>query len=489
MIDDGQWSIDDGQRSIVYFFGLQSGFILKMELHMRDRIQEALKRSKADYTEIRIEEKETTRVAFRGKELEVANANIDKGGIVRCLIKNKGWGVATFNNLDDLFNKVDQAYQCARVGSVPEPIELAVVEPVENSTVAEMKRDFRDISLVEKKSLAERYNQVLVNHNDRIIDTQTAYMDAFTHLILANSEGTYIDQEKPSVVISAFAIARDGDNVQQAHESLSTTQGYEYILDKDELARKAAQKAVELLDAKPVKAGQYPVVVDQMLAGVFIHEAFGHLSEADFVYENPKARQMMTMGRRFGKGILNVFDDGSIPNQRGTTLFDDEGVPARRNWLISSGELVGRLHSRQTAARMGEKASGNARAINYRFAPIVRMTNTAIDNGTTSFDDMIKDIKLGIYACEAYGGQTQLENFSFSSGYAYMIRDGKIAEMVKDVILSGNLFTTLENIDAIGNDFKWLNTGGGCGKGAQYPLPVGMGAPHIRIQNVVIGGE
>ena len=98
---------------------------------MRDRIQEALKHSKADYTEIRIEEKETTRVVFRGKELETANANIDKGGIVRCLIRNKGWGVATFNNLDDLLTKVDQAYQCAQVGSVPEPIELAPVEPVE----------------------------------------------------------------------------------------------------------------------------------------------------------------------------------------------------------------------------------------------------------------------------------------------------------------------------------------------------------------------
>jgi TldD protein len=456
---------------------------------MRDRIQEALKRSKADYTEIRIEEKETTRVAFRGNDLEIANANIDKGGIVRCLIKNKGWGVATFNNLDDLLSKVDQAYQCAWVGSVLEPIKLAEVEPVESVTTVEMQRDFRDISLAEKKALAEHYNQVMLSHSDRIIDTQSVYSDAITHLILANSEGTYIEQERPSVVVGGTAIARDGDNVQQSHNSFASTQGYEFVLDKDEMVRMAARHAVELLEARPVKAGQYTVVANQMLAGVFIHEAFGHLSEADFVYENPKAREMMTLGRRFGKGLLNAFDDGSIPNQRGTTLYDDEGVPARRNWLIKDGVLVGRLHSRQTAAKMGENASGNARAINYRFAPIVRMTNTAIDNGTTSFDEMIKDIKLGVYACDAYGGQTQLENFSFSSGYATMIRDGKLAEMVKDVILAGNLFTTLENIDAIGNDFTWLNTGGGCGKGNQYPLPVGMGAPHIRIQNVVIGGE
>ncbi len=456
---------------------------------MRDRIEEALKHSQADYTEIRIEEKETTRAVFRGKELEVANANIDKGGIVRCLIRNKGWGVATFNNLDDLIRKTDQAYQCALVGSVPELIELATIEPVESITTVEMKRDFRDIPLAEKKALAEHYNQVVLGYSDKIIDTQAVYSDTFSKIILANSEGTYIEQDRPSVVVGTTAIARDGDNVQQAHNSVASTQGYEFVLDQDEMVKMVAQHAVELLNAKPVKAGEYTVVANQMLAGVFIHEAFGHLSEADFVYENPKAREMMTMGRKFGKGLLNVYDDGSIPHQRGTTLYDDEGTPARRNWLIRDGELVGRLHSRQTAAKMGENASGNARAINYRFAPIVRMTNTAIENGKTSFEEMIKDIDLGIYACEAYGGQTQLENFSFSSGYAYMIREGKIAEMVKDVILSGNLFSTLGNIDAIGNDFKWLNTGGGCGKGNQYPLPVGMGAPHIRIQNVIIGGE
>jgi TldD protein len=456
---------------------------------MRDKIEEAVKRSKADYTEIRIEDKETCRVAFRGRELETANANIDKGGMVRCLIRNKGWGVATFNDIDDLAAMVDQAYQCARVGSIPEPIELAPVEPVESMTTAVMGRDFRDVPLSEKKALAERYNQILLGHSDRIVDTQSIYSDVFTHLTLANSEGTYIEQDKPSVVIGAFATAHDGDNVQQAHEVFSSTLGYEYVLDKDELARKAADRAVELLGARPVQAGQYPIVIDQLLAGVFIHEAFGHLSEADFIYENPKAREMMTLGRRFGQGILNVYDDGSIPNLRGTTIYDDEGTPARRNWLIKDGVLVGRLHSRPTAAKMGETASGNARAVSYRFAPIVRMTNTAIDNGTATFENMIKDIKLGIYACDAYGGETQLENFSFSSGYAYMIRDGKIAEMVKDVILAGNLFTTLGNIDMIGDDFKWLNTGGGCGKAGQFPLPVGMGAPHIRIQNVVIGGQ
>lgn len=456
---------------------------------MRDQIQQALKASKADYTEIRVEESEATRIVYRGKDLETASATIDKGGIVRCLCRNNGWGIATFNNLDDLVSKVEQAYQCARVAQSEQPIDLAVLPAVQDITEATLQRDFRDVSLAEKKALIENYNKLVLEYNDKIVDTQAAYIDSFTRIIFASSEGAYIEEERPSVAIMHGAIAREDDNVQTAMETIAGPYGFEYVQGREAIPTEAAKRAIELLSAQSVVGGQYPVIIDPVLAGVFIHEAFGHLSESDFVYENPRAREMMVLGRRFGKDILNVFDDGTIPGLRGTHKYDDEGTPTRRNDLIKNGILVGRLHSRETAAKMGEQPTGNARAVSYRHAPIVRMTNTAIANGETPFADMIKDIKLGIYACDAYGGETALENFSFSSGYAYMIRDGQIAEMVKDVILAGNLFTTLMNIDAIGNDFKWIYHAGGCGKGAQYPLPVAFGAPHIRIQDVVIGGQ
>ena len=157
--------------------------------------------------------------------------------------------------------------------------------------------------------------------------------------------------------------------------------------------------------------------------------------------------------------------------------------------MIKDGVLVGRLHSRETAAKMGEEPTGSARATSYRGPPLVRMTNTAIEGGDIPFADMIRDIKLGVYACDMYGGNTTMENFSFSSAYAYMIRDGEVAELVKDVILAGNLFETLEHVDAIGDDFEWGSKAGWCGKGGQSGLPVNMGAPHIRIQDVVIGGK
>ena len=456
---------------------------------MEEPIRAALKHSRADYTEIRLEERETTCVSFRGRDLETAGANLDKGGIVRCLIREHGWGTASFNSLEDLRAKVDQAYDCALVGHNDVPITLAETEPVVDTVNATLLRDFRDVSLAEKKALAERYSEVMLSSSDKVIDTLARYDDEFTRVLYANTEGAYIEEERPTVSIRCRAVTRDGDDIQRANESLAGPYGFEFVMDQDELARRAARHAVELLEAKPVAGGAYTVIANPCLAGVFIHEAFGHLSEADFVYENPKAREMMTLGRRFGGEALNVFDDGSLPGLRGSHKYDDEGTPTRRSILIQDGVLVGRLHSRETAAKMGEKPFGNARAINYRFPPIVRMTNTGIENGRMSLNDMLSDIRLGIYACDAYGGQTALENFSFSSGYAYMIRDGKMAEMVRDVVLQGNLFTTMINIDAIGNDFEWDRMAGGCGKGSQFPLPVACGAPHIRIQNVIIGGK
>ena len=163
-------------------------------------------------------------------------------------------------------------------------------------------------------------------------------------------------------------------------------------------------------------------------------------------------------------------------------------MPATRTYLIREGKLVGRLHSRETAARMKEKPTGNARAVSYRYPPIVRMTNTYIEPGSVSFDDMIGDIEEGVYVKNWYGGTTSMEMFTFSAGEAYMIRHGKIAETLCPVVLTGNVFTTLHNIDAIGNDLE-MNQGGGCGKGEQAPLPVSNGSPHIRIRHCLVGGR
>jgi TldD protein len=453
---------------------------------MRDRIASALRSSKADYTEIRLEESETTRVVFRGPDLETADVLMDRGGIVRCLVEGGGWGIATFNDLSDLEHRVRQAYEGARAIEA-EAVDLAPVPVSDDEITVSMENDFREVDTSRKKALAEKYNEALLTFDSRIVDTNTSYVDTFKRVTLANSEGTIISEERPMINVAFSAVAREGNNVQRAFEAVSKVAGFDAVTGHDDLVAAVAQRAVDLLSAPPVEGGRYTVVCNPRMAGVFAHEAFGHLSEADFVYENPQAQEMMVLGRRFGGEILTIADDGSIPGLRGTHRYDDEGTPTGRTDLIKEGVLVGRLHSRQTAARMGEEPTGNARATSYRHEPIVRMTNTFIEGGKTAFEEMIADVDRGIYACDAFGGQTALENFSFTAAYGYMIRDGEIAELVRDIVLSGNLFVTLEHIDAVGDDFQWAEWGR-CGKG-QGGLAVSMGAPHVRIQDVLVGGE
>ncbi len=458
---------------------------------MIDRLTAALARSRADYTEIRVERTWSTAVTFRGRRLDSATASEDQGGFVRALHAGGGWGVASFTSLDRLPAMVARAGELSRAVPVEPPIRLADVSPHQADALLDLDGDVRGVPIAEKKRLLEAYNGAMLAVSDRIVDTLALYRDEVSEYWYVNSQGTILHELRPEITLSGTAVARRDGTIEKGLESIGLRRGWNSVQDQAAGFHEVAERAVELLDAPMVKGGTYPVVLDPELAGVFIHEAFGHLSEADFVYENPQAREMMTLGRRFGKPVLNVGDNGAAPGLRGTLPFDDEGTPTQDTTLIQDGILVGRLHSRETAAAMGERPTGNARATSFRHAPIVRMTNTYIAGapGGGSFEDLIGDVKLGLYACGAFGGQTMLENFSFTAAYGRMIRDGRVAELVKDVVLAGNLFQTLDRIDHIGADFRWNQMGGGCGKAGQYPLPVTEGAPHVRIEEALVGGE
>ena len=456
---------------------------------MIDRLTAALAHSRADYIEIRVERTWSTAVTFRGRRLDSATASEDQGGFVRALHAAGGWGVASFTSLDRLEAMVARADELSRAVPVDPPIRLADVPPHQADALLDLDGDVRGVTLAEKKRLLEAYNGAMLGVSDRIVDTLAVYRDEVSESWYVNSQGAILHELRPDVTLSGTAVARRDGTIEKGLESIGMRRGWNSVQDKAAGFREVAERAVELLDAPMVKGGTYPVILDPELAGVFIHEAFGHLSEADFVYENPQARAMMTLGRRFGKPVLNVGDNGAAPGLRGTLPFDEEGTPTQDTALIQEGILVGRLHSRETAAAMGERPTGNARAISFRHAPIVRMTNTYIAGGRGSFEDLIGDVKLGVYACGAFGGQTMLENFSFTAAYGRMIRDGQVAELVKDVVLAGNLFQTLDRIDHIAADFRWNQMGGGCGKAGQYPLPVTEGAPHVRIEEALVGGD
>ncbi|MCG8638789.1 MAG: TldD/PmbA family protein, partial [Desulfobacterales bacterium] len=326
------------------------------------------------------------------------------------------------------------------------------------------------------------------NYDEKIVVSQGRYNEIFMNTIFANSEGSYIDQEKADVYLGISAAAvKDGDT-QSAGYTIGGYHDFNDFYGIEEKIKEKCQLVLDLLDAPRIKGGKYPVILDPHLTGVFVHEAFGHTVEADHIAGNPEKEKVMKIGATFGSEILNIYDSGLLPYMRGSYVYDDEGTPAEKTYLLKEGKLVGFLHTRETAAKMNEKPTGNARAYSYQFAPIPRMRNTVIENGTSNFEEMIKDIELGVYAIDANGGKGG-ENFSFTAHHGYMIRDGKVAELVKGFTLAGNLFKTLRDIDMVGNDESVKNTGGGCGKGEQFPLPVTDGGPHIRIQNVTIGGE
>jgi TldD protein len=424
---------------------------------------------------------------LRGEQIETLSEGLARGGQVRACYKG-GWGFATFNDLSALSDRVEDAIGAARIVGEEETI-LAPVEAIQAVCKLPLTgSDPRLISLVDKKTLCDRYNQILRQYSDRITTTSVRYGDSTQHIILATSEGTLIEQSWADIEMRFSATARNGEIVQTGRETTGSRKAYEDLINLDEQVQGSAQRAVDSLSLPVVKGNTYRVVIDPILSGLFVHEAFGHLSEADMAYENPDLLEVMSMGKRFGSPELQIFDGAAPEGHRGSYYYDDEGTPATTTQLIKDGVLVGRLHSRETAGKLQEKPTGNARCLNYHYPPIVRMTNTWIEQGKTPVQDLFQDIKEGVYARNWLGGMTNGEMFTFSAGEAWMIRNGELAEPVRDVTLSGNVFKTLANIEAIGDDFYW-DESGGCGKGGQSGLPVGCGGPSLRIKDVVVGGE
>ncbi len=444
-------------------------------------------RSRVDYLAIRLEDSEGTSILLQGDKVETLSEGLSIGGQVRACYKG-GWGFASFNQLSTLKERVEEAIAAARIVGDEETI-LAPIKIVQDIRQLPLTgSDPRHIPLRQKKELCDRYNAILKSIDPRITTTSVRYGDSNQRVILATSEGTLIEQSWVDMEMRFAATARNGEIVQTGRETTGSRKAYEDLTNLDEQILSAGQRAVDALSLPPVKGGTYTVVIDPILTGLFVHEAFGHLSEADMAYENPDLLEVMSMGRQFGPEELQIFDGAAPEGHRGSYFYDDEGTPATTTQLIKDGMLVGRLHSRETAGKLEETPTGNARCLNYHYPPIVRMTNTWIERGKTPVDDLFKAIKEGVYARNWLGGMTNGEMFTFSAGEAWMIRDGKIAEPVRDVTLSGNVFKTLADIEAIGDDFYW-DESGGCGKAGQSGLSVGCGGPSLRIRNVIVGGE
>ncbi|MDD3146759.1 MAG: TldD/PmbA family protein [Candidatus Riflebacteria bacterium] len=235
--------------------------------------------------------------------------------------------------------------------------------------------------------------------------------------------------------------------------------------------------------AEKIEGGNYTVVLSPMAAGIFAHESFGHKSEADFMLGDEGMKKEWQIGRRVGSDQLSIVDDGNIAGS-GFTPFDDEGTRAEKTVLIDHGILSGRLHSASTAGELGEAVTGNARSISFEFEPIVRMTATYIEPGTCSKDDLIAGISHGILIDSVKHG-SGMSTFTLAPSMAYLIENGKVTRPVKFSVITGNVMSTLDKIDAVSRELEILSfVGGGCGKMEQYPLPVSFGGPFVRVKEI-----
>lgn len=438
---------------------------------------------KVDYVDIRAGKNNSSSIVMKDGSIDEINTGNSLNFRIRVL-KNGAWGFATTNDYTKLEEIAETSITLANC--LKGDVELAPSEVVKDKVATDVKIPFSDVNIEEKKDIMEEANKAA--SLDLVNSITISYSDSENQGLFVNSEGSLIETSESHVGMFLNAVATNGEVIQFGHGSIGGVKGFEAIknVDIEEFGRNIAQKAVRLLDASPAPSGKFPIIADNDLTGVFVHEALGHAVEGDLILQNDSILKGK-LNTKIASDIVNIYDDASYKDGFGYYAYDVEGVKTRKNQLVKDGELVGLLNSRETASKLGMKSSGNARS-SIGDQPIVRMSNTYLEPGDMSFDELIEDMKDGIYLKGSRGGQVDTGKgiFQFNAAEGYKIENGEITTPLRDVSLSGNILETLKHVDAIGSDFK-LSVGF-CGKDGQT-APVGDGGPHTRILDALVGGS
>ncbi|NIO48364.1 MAG: hypothetical protein GTN73_02835 [Candidatus Aminicenantes bacterium] len=345
-------------------------------------------------------------------------------------------------------------------------------------------------SLEKKISFVKETYHSAQNFNRKIKKVKVSLLDHTQFVTILNSEGLKVSDARPLMKLACLAVAEKGNKREAGFSGGGGRVGMEYFsnLTPKEIGQDAAKEALELLEAALPPAGEMAVVLAPGHSGVLVHEAVGHLLEADF---NRKKTSIFwnKMGKKVGSSQVTIYDDPTIPYFRGSYNIDDEGTIPKKTLLIEKGKMAGLLQDRLSAKLMQRPLTGHGRRQDYSSIPIPRMSNTYIDRGEHSPDEIVKSVKKGFYAHKFLGGQVEDSGkFTFSVSSGYLIENGKLTAPVKQASLIGTNIDILKNIEMIGSDLKFGLQTGTCGKEGQA-VPVIDGCPTIKISRMTVGGQ
>jgi TldD protein len=443
----------------------------------------------AEYAEARAQNLFKTMLTLKEGRVEAAKQGIETGVALRVLV-NGAWGFASVGslNLDILLGAVSEACKMAKAAGsrMRTPIKLAKAKVVEDRVQIASKKKPEEISMENKIKTASAINSNTLGYDERVKSCTIDYLDLTGKSYFANSEGTFIEQDKLYVWARVTASALQNGIFTFSREEIGSTTGYEVfdVETPDVVGKRLAKRAIEQLEAKTPKGGSKTVVLGPNVVGVFVHEAFGHLAEADLALSGGVL--MDNMGKKIASDVVTFYDDGTVDGAFGSFKYDDEGVQTQKTLLIKDGVVAGLLHNRETALKFNAEPTGNARAEDFRVEPIIRMRNTYMAPRDHTFEELIENVSSGYYFKSFRGGQANIDGtFQVGIQEGYEIVNGEVGEPVRDASISGNTLQTLFKVEAVGKDFElWP---GRCGKG--QTAFICDGGPHIKVNEVTVGGS
>lgn len=443
-------------------------------------------RGGSDYADIFIEEAYTAQIFCEQDRIERVVAGIDAGAGIR-VITGETTAYAYTNDLspDGLLEAARIAAAAARQEERDVTIDLRRRYPSFQLNIAVRPET---VAVAKKVGIVERTNRAARGADPKVRQVTVSYRDISQRVVIANSAGSLVEDERIRTNLSVNVIAVEDGRIQTGYESMGGVIGFELFdqQDPEELALKAARRAVRMLGARPAPAGRMPVVIAGEAGGTMVHEACGHGLEADLVQKGISV-YAGKMGEQVASPLVTVVDDATIPGKFGSYRFDDEGTEGQRTVLIENGILVGYMYDYLTARKDNALSTGNGRRESYQHKPIPRMTNTLILPGQDDPRDIIRDTERGLLVTRMGGGQVNTANgdFVFEVSDGYLISGGEIGEPVRGATLTGNGPKALAMIDRVGKDLGFSI--GICGKDGQG-APVSDAQPTIRIPELVVGG-